>query len=90
MILFVKSRAGDQFQGTVWYPDPITNNGLASVSGRIEANGVITFSERRIQGSLKRIAATKAMAQGPLPLDTERFALLCFCPHGHHNLLARK
>ena len=50
MILFVKSRAGDKFQGAVWYPDPINNNGLASVSGRIEANGVITFSERRIQG----------------------------------------
>src|SRR5437868_10716329 len=34
------------------------------------------LSERRIQGSLKRIAATKALAQGPLPLDTERYEKL--------------
>ena len=30
-------------------------------------------SEKRIQASLKRIAATKALAQAPLPLDMERF-----------------
>jgi len=34
------------------------------------------IKERRIQGSLKRIAATKALAQGPLPLDTERYEKL--------------
>src|SRR6266404_3944604 len=32
--------------------------------------------ERRIQGSLKRIAATKALAQPPLPLDMERYEQL--------------
>ena len=30
-------------------------------------------SERRIQASLKRIAATKALAKGPLPLDMDRY-----------------
>src|SRR5437667_1586588 len=34
------------------------------------------IKERRIQGSLKRIAATKTLAQGPLPLDTERYEKL--------------
>src|SRR6267142_3958642 len=34
------------------------------------------ISERRIQGSLKRIAATKALAQPPLPLDMERYEKL--------------
>ncbi|HEX7722991.1 MAG TPA: glycoside hydrolase family 3 N-terminal domain-containing protein [Pyrinomonadaceae bacterium] len=34
------------------------------------------LSERRIQGSLKRIAATKTLAQGPRPLDTERYEKL--------------
>jgi len=30
-------------------------------------------SERRMQASLKRIAATKALAKGPLPLDMDRY-----------------
>src|SRR5438874_214654 len=34
------------------------------------------ITRRRIQGSLNRIAATKALAQGPLPLDTERYEKL--------------
>jgi len=34
------------------------------------------LSERRIQGSLKRIAATKSLAQGPRPLDMERYEKL--------------
>lgn len=34
------------------------------------------LSERRIQGSLKRIAATKTLAQGPRPLDMERYEKL--------------
>ncbi len=40
--------------------------------GLLEAarNGKIT--EKRIQASLKRIAATKALAQPPLPLNMER------------------
>ena len=33
-------------------------------------------TQRGIQASLKRIAATKALAQGPLPLDMERFEKL--------------
>ena len=31
------------------------------------------ITEKRIQASLKRIAATKALAQGPLPFNPERF-----------------
>jgi len=31
------------------------------------------ISERRVQASLKRIAATKALAKGPLPLDMDRY-----------------
>ena len=34
------------------------------------------ISERRIQGSLKRIAATKTLAQEPLALDMERYEKL--------------
>ncbi|MFN2577261.1 MAG: glycoside hydrolase family 3 N-terminal domain-containing protein [Pyrinomonadaceae bacterium] len=33
-------------------------------------------SERRVQDSLERIAATKALANGPLPLDMERYEKL--------------
>jgi beta-N-acetylhexosaminidase len=33
-------------------------------------------SEKRIHGSLKRIAATKALAQPPTPLDTEKYKAL--------------
>src|SRR5438067_7494985 len=34
------------------------------------------ISEKRIQGSLKRIAATKALAQGPMALDIEKYEKL--------------
>jgi len=34
------------------------------------------ISEKRIQGSLKRIAATKALAQGPTALDIEKYEKL--------------
>jgi len=34
------------------------------------------ISEKRMNGSLKRIAATKALAQPPLPLDMARFQQL--------------
>ena len=39
----------------------------------VEAARNKQLSERRIQGSLKRIAATKTLAQGPLPLNMERY-----------------
>src|SRR5258706_8480437 len=42
----------------------------------LEAARKKQIRERRIQGSLKRIAATKALAQGPLPLDMERYETL--------------
>jgi len=42
----------------------------------LEAERNKQLSERRIQGSLKRIAATKALAQGPLPLNMERYEKL--------------
>jgi len=34
------------------------------------------INEKRINASLKRIAATKALAQPPLPLDMNRFEQL--------------
>src|ERR1043166_1131596 len=39
----------------------------------LEAAREKQITEKRIQASLKRIAATKALAQAPLPLDMERF-----------------
>ncbi|HBB96652.1 MAG TPA: hypothetical protein DC054_14805 [Blastocatellia bacterium] len=42
----------------------------------VEAARNKQLSERRIQGSLKRIAATKTLAQGPRPLDMERYEKL--------------
>jgi beta-N-acetylhexosaminidase len=42
----------------------------------VEAARKKQLSERRIQGSLKRIAATKTLAQGPRPLDMERYEKL--------------
>lgn len=42
----------------------------------VEAARNKQLSERRIQGSLKRIAATKTLAHGPLPLDMERYEKL--------------
>src|SRR6267142_185922 len=42
----------------------------------LEAARKGSVSEKRIQASLKRIAATKALAQPPLPLDMERYEKL--------------
>src|SRR2546421_9285977 len=42
----------------------------------LEAGRNKELSERRIKGSLKRIAETKALAEGPLPFDTERYEKL--------------
>jgi beta-N-acetylhexosaminidase len=42
----------------------------------LEAAGNKQIGEKRIQASLKRIAATKALAQTPLPLDMERYERL--------------
>jgi beta-N-acetylhexosaminidase len=39
----------------------------------LEAARKKEITEKRIQASLKRIAATKALAQPPLPLNMERF-----------------
>jgi uncharacterized membrane protein len=39
----------------------------------LEAARKKEVTEKRIQASLKRIAATKALAQPPLPLNMERF-----------------
>jgi beta-N-acetylhexosaminidase len=39
----------------------------------LEAGRTKELTEKRMQASLKRIAATKALAQPPLPLDMERF-----------------
>jgi beta-N-acetylhexosaminidase len=42
----------------------------------LEAARKGTISEKRIHGSLKRIAATKSLAQGPTPLDMEKYQAL--------------
>ena len=41
--------------------------------GLLEAARKKEITEKRIQASLKRIAATKALVQAPLPLNMERF-----------------
>src|SRR5262252_7394857 len=41
--------------------------------GLLEAARKKEISEKRMQASLRRIAATKALAQPPLPLDMERY-----------------
>jgi hypothetical protein len=46
MILFIKSRTGDAFEGTTWYPT--LGNGLLRVSGQVKPDGVITFTEEEI------------------------------------------
>jgi cytochrome c556 len=45
------------------------------------------FSEKRMQASLKRIAATKALSKGPLPLDMDRFKQLADEIHELNNRL---
>jgi hypothetical protein len=46
MILFVKRRWGEDFEGVTWYPT--LENGLINVTGRIDANGVVAFSEDKV------------------------------------------
>src|SRR5262245_38238542 len=46
MILFVKQRTGDTFEGTTWYPAP--GNGLIKVTGRIDAKGMVTFTDEKV------------------------------------------
>ena len=43
MILFIKNRDGNAFEGTTWYPT--LNNGLIKVSGQIRPKGIVTFTE---------------------------------------------
>ena len=55
MILFIKNRDGNAFEGTTWYPT--LNNGLIKVSGQIRPKGIVTFTEDeviRIEGSITR------------------------------------
>jgi beta-N-acetylhexosaminidase len=42
----------------------------------LEAGREKKISEKRVEASLKRIAATKALAQGPLPLDLDKLKRL--------------
>jgi hypothetical protein len=46
MILFIKNRKGDAFEGTTWYPT--LNNGLVKVSGQIRPKGIVTFTEDEV------------------------------------------
>jgi hypothetical protein len=46
MILFVQERWADEFEGVTWYPT--LGNGLSTVTGRIEANGLVTLSEDEV------------------------------------------
>lgn len=46
MILFVNRRWGEDFEGVIWYPT--LENGLIKVTGRIDANGVVAFSEDKV------------------------------------------
>ncbi len=46
MILLVQQRWGDEFEGLTWYPT--LGSGLSTVTGRIEANGVVMLSEDEV------------------------------------------
>src|SRR5262249_26522483 len=46
MILFVKQRKGDSFEGVTWYPT--IGNGLIKVTGRIDGKGGVTFTEEKV------------------------------------------
>ena len=51
IILFVSRRTGNAFQGTTWYPTPYRPDeplGMISVSGSVEENGVVTFTEEKV------------------------------------------
>ncbi|UCD05597.1 MAG: hypothetical protein JSV98_10890 [candidate division WOR-3 bacterium] len=46
MILFIKNRKGDAFEGMTWYPT--LNNGLITISGQIRPEGIVTFTEDEV------------------------------------------
>jgi len=46
VILFVKQRQGDTFEGMTWYPT--LGNGLLEVTGRVDAKGAVTFTEDKV------------------------------------------
>src|SRR5262245_24997417 len=46
MILFVRRRDGDSFEGVTWYPT--LDNGLIKVTGRIDRKGTVTFTEGEV------------------------------------------
>ena len=51
----------------------LKNSRKPGVRALLEAARKKEVTEKRIQASLRRIAATKALTQPPLPLDMERF-----------------
>src|SRR5262245_56317910 len=46
MILFIRTRNGDRFEGTTWYPT--SDNGLIAISGQIIDDATITFNEDKV------------------------------------------
>lgn len=46
MILYVKWRKGDDFQGFSWYPNQ--GNGVLKLTGRVGRAGGITFTEEKV------------------------------------------
>jgi hypothetical protein len=46
MILFIKQRKGDTFEGVTWYPT--LENGLVKITGLIDAKGAVTFTEENV------------------------------------------
>jgi hypothetical protein len=46
VVLFVKQRKGDAFEGATWYPT--LGNGLLKVTGRIDTRGKVTFTEDEV------------------------------------------
>jgi hypothetical protein len=67
VILFVKQRNGNAFEGTTWYPT--LGNGLLKVTGQIAANGTVTFTEDKVihgdtfEGNFVVIAGSKYTAE---------------------------
>lgn len=46
VVLFIKKRDGNAFEGTTWYPG--LGNALVAVSGKIDESGEVTFSEDKV------------------------------------------
>lgn len=46
MVLFVKKRNGETFEGMTWYPT--LGNGLVAVTGQVDAKGAVTFKEKKV------------------------------------------